>query len=292
MGSWFGTCGITQLPLVDEEVVMVPLKLSNTGARHGGDHVYQHDIWTPNGIPVYGKYYDYGEMCMLDGQQRIHDANVGVISHNLIERPHVDEYDPEITEESIHDIETYQAAIHSGRLAVNQRNYASDAAEMIEAAVGRMLINRTVWDELVQNGPAPRWKGDTTIYNKEYYRAGIVTICDPNLSAAQNDIALEVLHNGTLSIRSVVFDVRRQANNLSGKIRDAFVAQFADQLAELYVIDNMMMQLRKTWMPQAGAGSQASDYHAYNVLLSGMRTAMQQTIARRRADGWYDEEEE
>ena len=292
MGSWYGTCGLTQLPLTEQEVVMIPLELRSMGMLGGADHRHPHDLWVPKCVPVYGVYDDYGNMEMHKDQQRLHDINVGVIADNLVEQSAVDHYEPAINVHTIRDAEVYQSAIHAERLLVTQHNYGARDGDpaVIEAPVGRMYIIRTVWDELVKNGPKPRWKGEQ-VYDKAYYHKAILEIMNAQPPSNAYMMTMDLLRSDNRNLQRSVFVAKEFASEMQGKQRDAFVQQYADQMAEMYVIDSLMHGLRKTWMPQAGAGSQTRDFHPYKVLMAAMQKSMDESIQWQRDNGWFDDED-
>lgn len=62
MGSWAGTCGITQLPINagDKCRVFIIVKQDYDYENNGGGHSYANDLWYPRGLPLLGSYDDYG----------------------------------------------------------------------------------------------------------------------------------------------------------------------------------------------------------------------------------------
>ena len=130
------------------------------------------------------------------------------------------------------------------------------------------------------------------MYDKAYYRNSIVDLMSSQAGTATYDEASRAMYNSSSNLRSIPFMVRRLISQLEGKQRDVFVDQYADQMAELMVISNLMHGLRKTWMPQAGAGSQDRDHHLHKVLIAAMQKSMAETREWEIENGWIDEGEE
>lgn len=62
MGCWNETCGITQLPINAGDKVRVFFIVKNDYGveKAGGGYSYANDIWYPRGLPIQGKYNEYG----------------------------------------------------------------------------------------------------------------------------------------------------------------------------------------------------------------------------------------
>ena len=63
MGSWFGTCFLSGLPLVNEELVCLYIAQNPYIEEYlGKEAVNISDHWYVRSVPIYGKYYDYGQL--------------------------------------------------------------------------------------------------------------------------------------------------------------------------------------------------------------------------------------
>lgn len=69
--------------------------------------------------------------------------------------------------------------------------------------------------------------------------------------------------------------------------RDGLIEMFSEYI-RLMFIDAIMLHTRKFWSPQAGAGSQSDDHHAYLTL----NAAIEQIISEEKAEWGEDEDEE
>lgn len=72
MGCWNQTCSITNLPItVWDDIVLIPL-IENRGAPQPGLTYYAQDNYDILGLPLYGKYNDYGGIENIE----THEANI------------------------------------------------------------------------------------------------------------------------------------------------------------------------------------------------------------------------
>jgi hypothetical protein len=62
MGSWAGTCGITQLPINDDECRIFLIVENHWEEKTGSGYCYINDVWYPRGLSLFGHYNDYGAL--------------------------------------------------------------------------------------------------------------------------------------------------------------------------------------------------------------------------------------
>jgi len=67
MGSWNGTCAITQLPIVIGDPVAVFLLVGDNRPHEPAAHCYPTEFYGPRSIQLYGEYSDYGGFDVEDG---------------------------------------------------------------------------------------------------------------------------------------------------------------------------------------------------------------------------------
>lgn len=61
MGSWHGTCGLTQLPIENgDKIVLFPIKKVKGRDREASGYCYQNQLYAPISLPLHGEYDDYG----------------------------------------------------------------------------------------------------------------------------------------------------------------------------------------------------------------------------------------
>lgn len=67
MGCWNGTCGISNLPILDGEDVLFHIIINNTNnRRQANTYHYHNDPFIPLSFPMIGKYNEYGSVCNIE----------------------------------------------------------------------------------------------------------------------------------------------------------------------------------------------------------------------------------
>lgn len=274
MGSWYGTCGVTQLPLVGEEIVCLPIVQRKT-TYSGSDFCYGNEIWEPCGIPMFGTYDDYGRIALDDGQEQVHLFNAGMLGQALV--PYEgDNRIEKVDQEFIMGLEEWQEAIHEGHLHIQGHGY--EDMKQIKKAVGRMFILKRVWDTLVAEYPEPNYSGklhDKALYLDEIQKRvmsgasrfgasyGSYSVLSGNGHSGMNDEILDALsehHKGTI---------------VDG-VTDPAVEMLMEQFAEYYVFNTAMGEMRKHYAPQTGAGDQSREYKPYLLMMKAMIQVMKE----------------
>lgn len=293
MGSWFGTCGITQMPLVSDEIVMIPIKESLDG-EVASDFCYANDRWEVCGFPVYGKYDDYGQMAMHTSEHMVWAINAMALQTKLIPHKDDDEYArlPKFDADDILDIDLFQEALHENAVKIRGHRFNEGSMVNAEVHISRMFILRKVWDDLIAKAFDTTYEGEAR--DLAFYRSKVIEYIDDEIASSGGysqaiNRALRRMnqrhldgHDGRgftflkLSISSYI-----SANKLT-KIDDTLML-LADRYAQMVMIDNLMNSMRKHYGPQCGAGSQDNDYMPYQVLIA----AMQSVIAENADDEWW-----
>lgn len=71
MGSWNGTCGVSQLPIVEcDKVALFLLKKNKYRAIDFNGCVYSDDLYQPVSTVIFGEYDDYGRVEVSDYDKR------------------------------------------------------------------------------------------------------------------------------------------------------------------------------------------------------------------------------
>ena len=271
MGSWYGTCGVTQLPLVGEDIVCLPIVQRKT-SYNGGDFCYSNEIWEPCGIPFFGTYDDYGQIAPDDGQDQVHLFNAGMLGQDLVVFPG-DARIEKVDQDFIMSIDGWQEAIHEDHLNIKGHGY-EDMKE-INKAVGRMFILRHVWDALVNDVPEANYRG--VIHDKALYLAEIQTqvMSSSRFSTwSHHTILSDSQSNMSDSIVGALQEHYR--GTLVDGVTDPAVEMLMEQYAEYFVFNNSFTQLRKHYSPQTGAGSQNREYKPYIAMMKAMIQVMKE----------------
>lgn len=71
MGSWYGTCGVSQLPIFDyDEVALFLLKKNKYGEMDYGGCVHSDGLYEPVSTAIIGEYDDYGRIKVVHYDKR------------------------------------------------------------------------------------------------------------------------------------------------------------------------------------------------------------------------------
>lgn len=271
MGSWYGTCGVTQLPLVGEEIVCLPIVQRKT-TYSGSDFCYNNEVWEPCGIPIFGTYDDYGQIAPDDDQGPVHLFNSGLLGSNLVVYPG-DGRIEQVDADFIRSIDGFQEAIHEGHLHVKGHGY--EDMKQIDKAVGRMFILRRVWDALVNEYPEPNYRGVT--HDKKLFlgmiSAEVVTNSKMSTWSSQS-----IFDNSHSSMNSEIVDALHEhykGTLVDGQI-DPCIELLMEQMAEMLVFNTAMENMRKHYAPQCGAGSQDREYKPYIIMMKAMLQVMKE----------------
>lgn len=300
MGCWNQTCGLTQLHIKYNTDVVVFAMTKNTTTD---SLCYTTPFYAPVMMPFYAKYNDYGgaENCHGLGFNLVMDA----IKEQLVELP--------LGENKYHDVavkkegfgeEQFFDAVHEGRL------FVQGGFKRQRVHVGFMMIRKDIFDHILENrrmekyvgnnlGTISHW-GDTKDYI-EYTFADVVAAipeCTAALLATANDDlsplyrfdplrALRKLRpDGTLPNLAAGLlaheDYRYSAMVRPSAEVDRYITtndaagltEFLTEYLKALWIDGFMLDTRKFWSPQAGAGSQQAEPEGYLLMIDAMKAAL------------------
>jgi hypothetical protein len=289
MGSWYGTCGVTQLPLVGEDIVCLPIVQCKT-TYSGSDFCYNNEVWEPCGIPMFGTYDDYGRIALDPGQDQVHLFNAGMLGQSLVDYEG-DSRIEAVDKDFIMGLEEWQEAIHEEHLHVQSHGYVD--MKQIKKAVGRMFILKRVWDTLVNEYPAPNYRGvtnDKALYLAEIEKQ-VTSVANPYGSSFGSYSIISGVRSGRHDAMVLSLAEHHRGTMVDG-VTDPAVEMLMDQFAEYFVFNSAMEVMRKHYSPQCGAGSQDRDYKAYLLMMKAMIQVMKENDDRygEWADGPEDTE--
>jgi hypothetical protein len=303
MGSWYKTCGLSQMHITDGEEVMVFALEKNMDQT---DRCYSTAFWAPCLVPYYSKYGDYGR-----GDQ---DSGVGLpyilegIRDRLVEMELGDNqyHDIEIKKDKF-DIELFYEAVHEGRLFSKDYQGRDRMFEFV-------MVRKDIADDILANWNRETYvgngKGDCG-YDNAYKMVNFAKILedlpefmervaeflkpDPDMDDASNSALIGMKLMGGLE---TVF--KYEEDNLVGKwIRGSADYRFSrimypsevvlslmkvgkvkeatelmiDLLKGLYL--NCFMEMtRRNWAPGGHEGSQANEAHGYRIMAEATLRAL------------------
>ena len=291
MGCWNGTCGVTQLAIhAGDPVVGFILAKSydNKWAQNG--HCYSTDYWSPFSLHIEGTYNDYGSMENVDETNWNFQFTVERIRENMIEN---EEYNWFINKETL-DWETISEAIHNDELALGvSKSYIAIYPDLKSQPLGFMMVHKSVFDAIVNNG-FETWRGKVTLDILMEEGRNIVSHLRKKVHDINNlkdtkerraaefifDLELENFNYGDKRTHLSSFVISNEGSNYNiGRTYVSFLGKkiiegcssneldiYIKKLSEFYIFFYAMSLMRKTWMPQAGSGSQNAEEKLYKIV--------------------------
>ena len=304
MGCWNQTCGLTQLHIKNGQDVVVFAMVKNTASDN---LCYTTPFYAPVQMPFYAKYNDYGggEECSGFGLPLVMEA----IKEKLVELPLGENqyHDIAVKKENFGD-ELFFEAVHEGRL------FIQGALPRQRRHVGFMMIHKGVWDNIIENRVIEEYVGDgkgTTGWGNNYIEYKFADViadlpeCVEYIMKTANDEGnplryydplhqLRTMREGNHAAKWLQGSDNYRFSNLthpaidimeyaeSGNVVD--LTQYLTELLKFMWIDSFMLDTRKFWSPQAGAGSQNQEHEGYRLLIDSMTKVLDAEKAE------YDEE--
>jgi hypothetical protein len=308
MGCWNQTCGLSQLHIRHGQDVMVFALTKNNGYD---SLCYTTPFWAPAMLPFYAKYNDYGggEDCTGVGLNIVMNA----IKEELIELPQGANqfHDIPVKAEGFND-EVFFEAVHEGRLFVKglherQRVHVEFVMFHMDV-VNHILENRKIERYVGQNNGNTGWDNAYIEYTFKDVLADLPACVDHMFEQYADQSNPLRFFDPLRSLRRMNDRETNQVNHAaallsideyrySGLVRISFLLDeyveandraglielLTEHLKALW-LDGFMLDTRKFWSPQAGAGSQAQEPEGYLLLIDAMKNVL---AAEKRE---YDEE--
>jgi hypothetical protein len=296
MGCWNQTCGLSQLHIRAGQDVVVFAMVKNNGLD---SLCYTTPFYAPVMMPFYAKYNDYGgaEDCTGIGVDLVMNA----IKEQLVELPigKNTSHDIAVKREGF-DADVFFEAVHESRLFINghynrQRQH-----------VRFMMIHKDVFDHVIENRVIERYVGanngttgwDNAYINitfadvvkdvaacvdhlftagkKDLYRfdplRGLRTLTDDQ-EKAQVNTAARMLAQDEYRYSSLVRPSLMVSDYIEANDREGLTEMLTEYLKAMW-IDGFMMDTRKFWSPQSGAGSQQQEPEGYLLLIDAMKKVL------------------
>jgi hypothetical protein len=249
-------------------------------------------------MPIYAKYNDYGgaEDCTGIGVDLVMNA----IKEELVELP--------VGENTSHDIavkregfdaDVFFEAVHESRLFIKGR-YTRQRQH-----VGFVMIHKDVFDHVLENRAVERYVGTnlgTTGWDNSYIHITFadvkkdLEVCvDYMFSAAgkkelfffeplrslqniskENNIpntAARMLSSDEYRYSGLFRPSLMVSDHINAGKREELVEVLTEYLKAMW-IDGFMMDTRKFWSPQSGAGSQQQEPEGYLLLIDAMKKVL------------------
>lgn len=264
MGCWNGTCGISNLPIVSgDKIVLFIIKYNKYGETNSGGFCYTTGQYSPITVPVFGEYNDYG------GIEPITKNGDIVFEHFMGMR---------------HEFKVDESELARNRLIGTPENIDDLINNYIERGVyenlGFMMVLEEVYNEMLV----------AFLKEKEKYVAGAhkfisaykkkekeLESLDPNSKEyffLERDLNHPYsLHTFDESYKNLFIracsstqDNQYLLKSLVMKLPHQTEDDLLHSIVDLFLMEYILHELRKFWTIQSGAGSQAEDYDLHQKL--------------------------
>lgn len=271
MGCWKATCGLSNLPINEnDEVVAFLLKEKSLGDLRGGQFSDTNDLFIPISAPIFGRYDGYG--CVKDIERKYSDLILEQVKSFFKE----DSLDSKLS------IKNDSSSINIDTASLEDIIYEFERGNVIENAsreiielynqsgefhrgyyfTGLILFHRDIFDKLIS------LKSSSDLYQENYKLAENLEQIDIN-NESENE-ALEILLN------QIIFKSRLPRSEI--KYFDVYVywykkakevrinKELLDFLRDGLLISNIMSSLNKPWMPQVLSSQLDDNYDVFKCL--------------------------
>lgn len=277
MGSWNGTCGVSNLPIQHgDKVVMLPIAqaMHYNPDRPSQSACHNTTFWEPIGFPVRAKYNDYGWIEKIEDNS-FTEWNLAWIRDNLIER--------EIGENTHHDHavkrdniswESLGEIFHGDRLWLKSHNHRRKHRcgffMLFRQDLYDLLSTKTVFESY--SPKSVDYRGDLALIEdtlredlgESSQRADRYTVDSTGMSeeAVEALNALSRFDDYELRDKYRPHQPLLKYRNTNPDSEEAFVKEFS----RLRLFDIAMSDLRKHYTPMTGAGSQSTGFETHKLL--------------------------
>lgn len=227
MGSWNGTCGVSQLSVgYKDDVVMFLMKKNEVNKVDYGGCVHSDNFYTPVSPAIFGKYDDFGRITNVQADERIIDSLYGK----------QDDYSNlgKLIDEQSTDKGLYTIIIHLGIY----KEVIHEFGEIKDFFTEGVTLNHFIKGKMVEYLEAVR-KAPPSSFNHKL---------DYNYFKRATDYSLRPYQDN---------------NKYKDSISDDFLV---NTVVDLLVFKHAMSISRKLWIPQAGQGSQNAEYGMVKIV--------------------------
>lgn len=322
MGSWNGTCGLTQMPIKEgEKVVLFPL-LRNKNANNGGNgFCHSNNQYTPISLPLFGEYDDYGKIKNISRNENL----VLNFFQKIFKQK---SYYGLILDEKKYD-RAKENSSFSGEVTDIKTLIQWFMSKPLYKGLGFMLVHEDIYFKVIQEiGSRKSWNSHQT--KKKQLMDHAHSFLTETQSILLDE---ETIENQITELRSLrnshVFKDNEYLDKIAPLLnkqrviygayqdhfahRNSFVRHFSDQktnsyifpellnelvsiqdkneqvnfleeLVHLILFDSGMDLMRKTWSPQNGAGSPTNEYYLHRLLAHSILEKEARVVAE-----WFEE---
>jgi hypothetical protein len=282
MGSWYKTCGLSNLPILENEQTYVFVLEQNTDKVN---HCYSTHLYRPVLLPFESTYNDYGI--------GTHSSGIGLgliiegIRDNLVELPvGENEYHDIAISKELFNEELFFEGIREGRLSINSYS----GKKQVEFTMFRKDIVDNILDTFVIEKYVGKNIG-TIGYDNSYvsyqfldlvkelplvvselqkkYHGKYYLLSMENLILPDNLNVTRWFRRDNYRYSKIVH-IDEQIGNFLEKNNTQDALELLTQHLKAVFIDHFMELTRKSWIPQSGEGSQYRDTEPYRLLMAAI----------------------
>lgn len=263
MGSWNATCGLSNLPVMEnDKVALFILEGKHKEVVLGGDGFSSSNALFEPIIPIFATYNDYGRY--IDIEEKNKDLVNAHIKYKLSRGEYVCKKDG-VDADSM-TLEDFIELVKEGYM------YNNELFDEI-VPMGFMVIHKDIYENIMKSINASDW--DFNMINKSYqYGVSEIKEYEKGLRECFVDIPKEELEDKIrrmLGLKNVDFPYAKTMKNIIMKIYTGELGEEAEEeVLKLGYMNKVFYKLRKTWMPQAGLGSQECYDELYLVLANSI----------------------
>ena len=260
MGSWNETCGLSNLPIMRNDKVVLFMLESNCK----GSILDCEGITSPNSLfepilPLFAKYNDSRKY--IDIEIKNKDAVLYFLKNKLKSKEYIckkDDFDI-----NSFDLEEFIYLIQNGYVFNN-------ALFGDEAQMSYMVIHRDIYDKFMNLVDVN--DSDFSLIKTSYdYTINEIKMYENQVRKSYDELEgneLEEKVKRMIRLKSIDFPY---VKSVRGLILDIYIGDIdkyiEDEILKLAYINKVLYKLRKCWMPQAGLGSQ-EEYNEFYVALA------------------------
>lgn len=278
MGSWNGTCALTNLPIMSgEKVYVLLLQESKHYDKYVGNHCYPNTYYQP--LPLYfqGEYNSYGAVKNCHGE--FLDDILDLVKEKLIEFDEgKNQYHDIPVKKEIFDIDLLFDADREARLFVEPSSYdKNEGIEKIRLThiiIRKDVVEKLLTDYKIEYSTPSKYRDKKTTYAQgleQFYNE-----FHHEISKLSTTLGLEFINCSNFyknPLVAYVFENSRVAQktiDIAQLIRKYFgtdkLKSLYSNLAVIGVLSDFMSNGRYQWIKPSGSGSQNSEVTAQTLM--------------------------
>lgn len=301
MGSWYKTCGLSNLPILDGEQVYVFPIVQNLDIT---ERCYSTAFWSPVMIPFLSEYNDYG--VGTNSHQNIEYTLKGIREYMIeMEQGENKYHDIEVKKDKL-DEELFFESVREGRLFVDYSGKQMVDFVMIKTSIVDHICKNLVLDKYVGGGKGNhgdnnnylRYNWDDVVVDSTEVLTILISLLGENSEYSElmilDGVPKTIMLQYALRHIGRIFDyahpnkaaayLRRiddyRMSRLVRPIDEVALLIFDGKLDEAHAllvdilrgmfIDSFMERTRRNWMPMGHDGDQSRSYDDYLMLCSAI----------------------